>query len=108
MEKVLQALADPTRRRILDLLMPGELSAGELARRFPEISRPAVSQHLAVLREAGLVSERQEGRFRLYKLEPEPLREVWTGWLAKYERFWDDRLGALKRLVESEEMEEEP
>lgn len=107
LEKVLQALADPTRRRILDLLAQGELPAGELARQFPDISRPAVSQHLAVLREAGLVSERQSGRYRLYRLEPEPLREFWEGWLSKYQRFWDDRLAALKRLVESEEWEDE-
>lgn len=103
-DKVLQALADPTRRRILDLLAGGELAAGELARHFPEISRPAVSQHVGVLRDAGLVSERQAGRFRMYKLEPEPLRILWDGWLSKYQQFWDDRLAALKRLVE-EEME---
>lgn len=103
MEKVLQALADPTRRRILDLLTEGELPAGGLAAHFPGISRPAVSQHLAVLREAGLVSERQEGRFRLYRLEAEPLRQFWEGWLSRYQQFWDDRLAALKRLVETEE-----
>lgn len=102
MERVLQALADPTRRRILDLLTQKEMAAGEIAARFPEISRPAVSQHLAVLREAGLVSERQAGRYRLYRLEAEPLREFWEGWLQKYQRFWDDRLLALKRLVEEE------
>ncbi|MFZ5817578.1 MAG: ArsR/SmtB family transcription factor [Bacillota bacterium] len=107
MEKALQALADPTRRQILDLLVNGELPAGEISRHFPRISRPAVSQHLAVLREAGLVSERQEGRYRLYRLEPEPLREIWEGWLQKYQRFWSDRLLDLKRLVESEELSEE-
>lgn len=100
-------MADPTRRRILDLLSRGELAAGELARHFPGISRPAVSQHVAVLREAGLVSERQEGRYRIYRLEPEPLRQLWEGWLSKYQRFWDDRLAALKRLVESDFAEEE-
>jgi len=107
-EKVLQAIGDPTRRKILDLLAQGELPAGEIAKRFPGISRPAVSQHLAVLRDAGLVSERQSGRFRLYCLEPEPLRELWEGWLQKYQRFWEGRLLDLKRLVESEEWEEEP
>lgn len=107
MDKALQALADPTRRRILDLLSRGELPAGDLARHFPGISRPAVSQHLAVLREAGLVSERQQGRYRIYRLEPEPLRQVWEEWLSKYQRFWEERLGALKRLVESEEWEED-
>ena len=98
-------MAEPTRRRILDLLAGGERSAGELAGHFPEISRPAVSQHLGVLREAGLVSERQQGRFRLYRLEPEPMRQVWEGWLSRYQRFWDDRLAVLKELVESEEWE---
>lgn len=107
MERVLQALADPTRRRILDLLATKEMAAGEIAGQFPQISRPAVSQHLAVLREAGLVSERQAGRFRLYRLEPEPLREIWEGWLQKYQRFWDDRLLDLKRLVESEDWEDD-
>lgn len=103
MERVLQALADPTRRQILDLLTQREMAAGEIARHFAQISRSAVSQHLAVLREAGLVSERQAGRFRLYRLEPEPLHEIWEGWLKKYQRFWDDRLLDLKRLVESDE-----
>lgn len=106
MERALQALADPTRRQILDLLAQREMAAGEIARHFPKISRPAVSQHLAVLREAGLVSERQAGRFRLYRLEAEPLREIWEGWLQKYQRFWEDRLLDLKRLVESAEGEE--
>lgn len=105
MDRVLQALADPTRRRILDLLAQGELPAGDLARRFPEISRPAVSQHLAMLREAGLVSERTEGRFRYYRLQPGPLKEFWEGWLAKYQRFWDDRLAALKQIVEADKGE---
>mgnify|MGYP000947234466 FL=1 len=99
---MLQALADPTRRRILDLLAQGDLAAGEIAGHFPSISRPAVSQHLAVLREAGLVRERREGRRRIYRLEPEPLREFWEGWLSRYQRFWDDRLADLKGLVESE------
>lgn len=107
MDRALQALADPTRRRILDLLAEGELPAGELARHFPEISRPAVSQHLAVLREAGLVTERQEGRFRIYRLEAGPLREVWEGWLSRYQRFWEDRLAVLKHLVESDWEEEQ-
>ncbi len=104
---MLQALADPTRRRILDLLAEGDLAAGEIAAHFPAISRPAVSQHLAVLREAGLVRERREGRRRIYQLEPEPLRELWEGWLARYQRFWDDRLASLKRLVESADWEGE-
>jgi DNA-binding transcriptional ArsR family regulator len=105
MDRTLQALADPIRRQILDLLAMQEMAAGDIARHFPNISRPAVSQHLAVLREAGLVSERQEGRFRLYRLQPAPLRRLWEGWLQKYQRFWDDHLADLKRLVEEEEWE---
>lgn len=106
-ERVLQALADPTRRQILDLLAEGEMAAGEIALRFPQISRPAVSQHLAVLREAGLVTERLDGRYRRYRLEAAPLQALWEGWLSKYARFWEDRLLDLKRLVESEALAEE-
>jgi DNA-binding transcriptional ArsR family regulator len=102
LEKVLAALTDPTRRQILDGLRQGALTAGEIAGRFPGISRPAVSQHLAVLKEAGLVREERQGRYRFYHLEPEPLRQLWEGWLARYEPFWQDRLGRLKRLVESD------
>lgn len=105
MERALQALADPTRRRILDLLTQGDLAAGEIARHFPEISRPAVSQHLAVLREAGLVRERVVGRYRIYRLEPGPLRELWEGWLSRYQPFWEGRLADLQRLVESDDWE---
>lgn len=102
MEQVLAALADPTRRQILDGLMHGPLTAGEIAQRFPQISRPAVSQHLGVLREAGLVREERQGRYRVYHLEPEPLRQLWVGWLSRYERFWSDSLSRLKQLVESD------
>lgn len=102
MDRVLQALADPTRRLILDLLTRGEMSAGAIAARFPEMSRPAVSQHLAVLKEAGLVSQQKKGRHQLYKLEPHPLRDLWENWLSKYQMFWQDRLFALKRVVEEE------
>ena len=81
---VFQAVADPTRRAILDLLARGERSAGELVDPFP-ISQPAVSQHLRVLREADLVAERREGRRRVYRLNPAGLREVYD-WAAHYER----------------------
>src|ERR1700712_5756210 len=73
--EALGALADPVRRELVGLLARGELAAGELADRFP-VSRPAVSRHLRVLREAGLVTARTEGRRRLYALEPRPLREI--------------------------------
>ncbi|WP_342744043.1 metalloregulator ArsR/SmtB family transcription factor [Geodermatophilus pulveris] len=87
------ALADPTRRALLGLLVPGELAAGELAARFP-VSRPAISRHLRVLREAGLVRSRVQGRRRLYALDPRPLREL-DDWLAPYRDLWARRLDAL-------------
>jgi DNA-binding transcriptional ArsR family regulator len=97
------AIADPTRRAILDILVSGELSAGELAARFP-VSRPAVSRHLRVLREAGLVTEKRESRRRQYSLSPAPLHEI-DRWLAGYRVFWGARLHDLKRHVEKEEKE---
>ena len=91
--QALEALADPTRRRLLALLREGEVAAGELAVRFP-VSRPAISRHLRVLREAGLVRSRVEGRRRLYALDPRPLREL-DDWLEPYRDLWAQRLDAL-------------
>jgi DNA-binding transcriptional ArsR family regulator len=88
-----EALADPTRRTIVELLAEGERSAGELAAEF-ETSRPAVSRHLRVLREHGLVSAREHGRRRVYALEPGPLAEL-DEWLSHYREFWTNRLDAL-------------
>ena len=89
----LAALADPIRREVVDLLAGGELAAGELADRFP-VSRPAISRHLRVLREAGLVQVRTEGRHRFYALDPGPLREL-DIWLERYRDLWAQRLDAL-------------
>ena len=89
----MQALADPTRRRIVELLAEGERSAGELAAQF-RTSRPGVSRHLRVLREHGLVQAREQGQRRLYSLDPTPLAELDT-WLARYRPFWANRLDAL-------------
>ncbi len=89
----IEALADPTRRRIVELLAEGERSAGEIAAQF-RTSRPGVSRHLRVLREHGLVSAREQGRRRLYSLDPAPLAELDT-WLARYRGFWTNRLDAL-------------
>lgn len=89
----LEALADRTRRTIVELLAEGEQSAGELAAAF-ETSRPAISRHLRVLREHGLVSAREEGRRRVYALEPGPLAEL-DEWLSHYRSFWTSRLDAL-------------
>jgi DNA-binding transcriptional ArsR family regulator len=92
------AVADPTRRGLLDLLAGGERPVKGLAEPFG-MSRPAVSQHLKVLRKAGLVSERRSGRERIYRLEPAPLEEV-RDWVETYERFWRGRLGALGRHLD--------
>jgi DNA-binding transcriptional ArsR family regulator len=97
-EAALKALAEPHRRRILALVRDGELSAGEIASHF-EVSRPAVSQHLTVLREAGLVDERRNGTRRLYRARPEGLVEL----KAFLDGFWDARLEALGREAEKEE-----
>src|SRR5438067_7967593 len=98
MEAALKAIAGPRRRRILTLVPDGELSAGEIAAHF-DVTRPAVSQHLNVLKEAGLVSERRNGTKRLYRARPEGLAQL----KAFLEEFWGDRLEALKREAEREE-----
>ncbi len=98
MEAALKAIAEPRRRQILELVRDGELAAGEIAAHF-DVTRPAVSQHLNVLKEAGLVTERRNGTRRLYRARPEGLAEL----KAFLEGFWDDRLDALKREAEKEE-----
>jgi DNA-binding transcriptional ArsR family regulator len=100
-EAALKAIAAPRRRRILTLVRDTELSAGEIASHF-DVTRPAVSQHLNVLKEAGLVSERRNGTRRLYRARPEGLAEL-RDFL---EEFWDMRLDALKREAEKEEEKE--
>jgi DNA-binding transcriptional ArsR family regulator len=89
------AIADPIRRRVLELVRDRELPAGELAAHF-DVSRPAVSKHLRVLREAGLVHERRTGRLRLYRADPAPLAEL-REWLDGY---WAGRLSTLKEVAE--------
>jgi DNA-binding transcriptional ArsR family regulator len=97
---VFAALANPTRRDLLQALLErGPQPAQSLAERF-DMARPSVSEHLRVLREAGLVEERRAGRQRIYRLEAEPLREV-ADWLAPYERFWRGRLAGLRDLLDS-------
>ncbi len=91
--EVFEAVADPTRRRILDLLAEGERSAGELSEGF-SVTRPAISRHLRVLRETGLVSCRVDAQRRMYRLEPEPLEEV-VRWLSRYRTHWSGRLDDL-------------
>ena len=98
METALKAIAATRRRQILTLVRDGELSAGEIAKHF-DVTRPAVSQHLSVLKEAGLVSERRNGTQRLYRARPEGLAPL----RAFLEEFWDERLDALKQQAEQEE-----
>ena len=98
MEAALRAIAAPRRRQILSLVRDEELSAGEIATHF-DVTRPAISQHLNVLKEAGLVSERRNGTQRLYRARPEGLGEV----KRFLDEFWGARLQALKREAEREE-----
>ena len=92
-------LAEPNRRRILDLLRIEERPVGELVDAL-RVSQPAVSKHLRVLKEAGLVDVRADAQRRLYRLRAEPLREI-DEWLAPYRQFWSDRLDALERHLET-------
>ncbi|HEX6077856.1 MAG TPA: metalloregulator ArsR/SmtB family transcription factor [Micromonosporaceae bacterium] len=98
MATTFEVLADLRRRQILDLLRAGERPVGELVERLA-LSQPAVSKHLRVLREAGLVEVRQDAQRRWYRLRPEPLTEI-DNWLAPYRRFWNDRLDALERRLD--------
>lgn len=98
-DHVFAALASPARRELLRLLLDeGAQPAGRLAERF-DMSRPSVSEHLKVLRDAGLVSETRKGRERHYRLEAGPLMEI-RDWLSPYERFWRERLAALTTLLD--------
>jgi DNA-binding transcriptional ArsR family regulator len=98
MEVALKAIAGPRRRQILTLVRDDELTAGEIASHF-DVTRPAISQHLNVLKEAGLVSERRNGTRRLYRARPEGLAEL----REFLENFWGERLETLKREAEQEE-----
>jgi DNA-binding transcriptional ArsR family regulator len=97
-QSTIQALAEPRRREILELIRDHELTAGEIASGF-EVTRPAISQHLGVLKEAGLVSERREGTRRFYRARPEGLKEL----REFLEGFWSFSLAQLKREAETEE-----
>ena len=96
-----EAVAEPNRRRILDLLREGERPAGDLVEALA-ISQPGVSKHLKLLREAGLVSVRADGQRRLYRLEPRGLEDL-DAWLMPYRHFWARRLSALDEHLEREQ-----
>lgn len=99
-DQLFAALANPTRRELLRLLLDGAQPVQELASHFA-MRRPSVSEHLKVLRDAGLVSERKRGRQRLYQLEAEPLSEV-HAWLTPYERFWREKMADLRDLLDED------
>lgn len=101
-DSVFRALADPSRRAIFERLTLGEAAVRDLTARF-DISQPAVSQHLAVLRGARLVTERREGRLVYYRVEPKGLRPL-VDWLQHYQAFWTDRMDRLQALLK--EMDE--
>ena len=96
--KIFQALADPSRRAILESLTRGEAAVKDLTARF-DISQPAVSQHLASLKDAGLVNRRRDGRCVYYRVEPRGMKPL-VDWIAHYRVFWTERVGRLERLLE--------
>lgn len=93
-----ETLADPSRRRIMTLLLEGERSAGDLVEAL-QMSQPAVSKHLKVLREAGFAEVRADAQRRLYRLRPEPLAEI-DAWLQPFRRYWAGKLDALERYLD--------
>ncbi|HEX7070721.1 MAG TPA: metalloregulator ArsR/SmtB family transcription factor [Rhodothermales bacterium] len=97
--RIFQALADPSRRAIFESLTHGEAPVKDLTARF-RISQPAISQHLAALREAGLVSGRREGRCVYYRVEPGGIKPL-IDWIAHYQAFWTDRIGRLQQLLDN-------
>jgi DNA-binding transcriptional ArsR family regulator len=101
---VFRALADPTRLAVFERIAGGEISVNELKAGF-DVSQPAISQHLAALRSAGLVTERREGRQVFYRIEPAGLVPL-ADWLGHYQRFWNTKLGRMKKLLQ--EMDDDP
>lgn len=100
-DKIFKALADPSRRAIFESLADGEAAVKDLTARF-DISQPAVSQHLAALREAGLVTDRREGRCAYYRAEPKGIKPL-LDWITHYRAFWTTRIDRLERLLEKME-----
>ncbi|MFI6866776.1 ArsR/SmtB family transcription factor [Nocardia sp. NPDC050406] len=98
-DRVFAALANPTRRDILDLLLAGEQTVQAIAERF-DMARPSVSEHLKVLRDSGLVDEEKRGRHRYYRVRPQPLHEL-QDWLEPFERFWRARLRDLGTVLDA-------
>lgn len=99
------ALADPTRRQVLDLLSRRERAAGELGRAFPSVSQPGMSRHLRALREAGLVKVRKQDRHRVYSLRWEGLAPV-DAWLSKFRGYWESELDSLEAFLDRQAEED--
>ncbi|HJP76197.1 MAG TPA: metalloregulator ArsR/SmtB family transcription factor [Pseudonocardiaceae bacterium] len=104
-DRLFGALANPTRRDVLDLLLSGPRTVADIAAHF-DMARPSVSEHLKVLKDGGLVAENRQGRFRYYAVEPAPLHELGE-WLRPYERFWRERLAAMAELIDQVAAEQE-
>ena len=103
-DDLFRALADPTRRRIFDLLAErGTLSVGELAAEFPDLVASGISKHLMALRAAGVVIATRDGRQRLYRINADGLAAALVPWLAKYEAYWSGPLERLRKLAEDED-----
>jgi DNA-binding transcriptional ArsR family regulator len=100
LDAVFKALADPTRRRVLDLLKPGPCTTGALVEQFPQLSRFAVMKHLGILEDAGLVIARKQGRERYNYINTVPIRQVYERWMGPYAELWSSSLLRLKDYVE--------
>lgn len=105
LDHVWKALSDPTRREILDLLRDGPRPTTQIVERFPDLSRFGVMKHLDVLREAGLVTTRAEGRRRINALNVAPIRQILERWISKYEAYWTNTLLRVKESAEGEAAE---
>src|SRR6266536_6311071 len=101
LDGVWKALADPTRRGILDLLRRGPRTTSEIVEAFPHLTRFGVMKHIDVLRDAGLINMREEGRQRMNSLNAVPIREIYERWVSRYEEFWADKLLRLKEDVQA-------
>lgn len=107
LDPVWRALANPIRRKMLDILRPGPRTTGDLAAEFPELSRFAVMQHLGVLEEGELVVRRKSGRRRFNYLNPIPIQQMYQRWVSQYQRPWAESLVALKGELERKAQDEE-
>ncbi len=102
LDPIWKALSDPTRREILDMLRDGPRQTTEIVEKFPQLSRFGAMKHLDVLRDAGFVNTRSEGRLRINSLNAAPIREILERWIGKYEAYWSHTLPRVKESTESE------